>query len=128
MEKFYVCQNCNNVLPIDELKPIKHAEQRIEPGEIMPAGECPQCGGLCHQEHDTVFVTMDGGLVQNVIGLPPGLSYEVIDWEWLKEEPHDAWERCTREAKQFIKETEPDLYKTIKRALRRKPRATRKAA
>lgn len=50
MDRDAICQNCGTVwasglLPIWEAGGLP---QRIEPGEIFPAGECPSCGGLCH--------------------------------------------------------------------------------
>jgi len=42
------CQNCDGIYTADELKDIKDLEQRISPGEIVPSGECPDCGALCH--------------------------------------------------------------------------------
>ena len=44
----YICQNCGedwaeaSLLPISDLY-----NDRIQPGEIMPDGECPECGGVC---------------------------------------------------------------------------------
>lgn len=42
------CQNCGATWFQSELKPIEHLFERVSPGEIMPAGECPDCGALCH--------------------------------------------------------------------------------
>ncbi len=41
------CQNCARVFFVTELKPAKDLLQRVEPGEPMPAGDCPECGALC---------------------------------------------------------------------------------
>lgn len=41
------CQNCGNVYPQSHLQPIKDLGARVEPGEPMPSGECPDCGALC---------------------------------------------------------------------------------
>ena len=47
----YACQNCNFVTQDrDQLAPIRDIHQRVEPGERMPAGECPECGALVHLE------------------------------------------------------------------------------
>lgn len=45
----YRCQNCEAKWTEDQLKEIKDIEQRVSPGEPMPAGECPTCGSLCHE-------------------------------------------------------------------------------
>ena len=125
METKYVCQNCDGIFKARELKEITDIFERVDPGEVMPAGECPNCGALCHNEAP-IFVTMDGGIVQDVINLPAGTAYEVIDWEWLKEDTHDAWGPLSDEAKAYIR-TQKDEWDDIRRKLRRKPR-TRKAA
>lgn len=45
----YACQNCEWEGPEENLVvPIPHLEERVAPGERMPAGECPVCGALCH--------------------------------------------------------------------------------
>lgn len=41
------CQNCGETFELSDLKPIKDIHQRVQPGESMPAGECPDCGALC---------------------------------------------------------------------------------
>lgn len=42
------CADCGGTFTYPQLKPIKNFWQRVEPGEICPAGECPKCGALCH--------------------------------------------------------------------------------
>ena len=42
------CDNCSEVSPQSELKPIKDYSLRVEAGEETPSGECPHCGALCH--------------------------------------------------------------------------------
>jgi len=44
----YVCQNCQEQWDADDLEPLKDVEERVAPGEPMPAGECPDCGAVCH--------------------------------------------------------------------------------
>lgn len=44
------CQNCDEVFEDDELGVIKDIFERVEAGEPMPSGECPECGCLCHYE------------------------------------------------------------------------------
>ena len=45
----YRCDNCDaGYRKVDELKPIRDLEQRVAPGEPMPAGECPVCGAVVH--------------------------------------------------------------------------------
>lgn len=47
----YRCQNCDfETLHETELKEPKDLWERVAPGEPVPAGECPDCGALCHGE------------------------------------------------------------------------------
>ncbi len=49
----YTCQNRPfTTRDHDQLAPIRDIYQRVEPGEPMPAGECPECGALVHVERD----------------------------------------------------------------------------
>jgi hypothetical protein len=44
------CQNCRRRFSESLLiNPIPHFWERVSPGEIVPSGECPKCGALCHQ-------------------------------------------------------------------------------
>src|SRR4051794_40201056 len=46
------CQNCTEkwyrveLVNVDNIPGI---HERVAPGEPMPAGECPECGALCHE-------------------------------------------------------------------------------
>jgi hypothetical protein len=42
------CDNCGETWNEGDLQPIKHYFQRVEPGGIVPSGECPECGCLCY--------------------------------------------------------------------------------
>jgi hypothetical protein len=44
------CDSCGTLWDEDELEPIDDLHQRVAPGEIMPAGQCPDedCGAVCH--------------------------------------------------------------------------------
>lgn len=44
----YVCENCCAEWTKRDLNPIQDIEARVLPGEPMPAGECPDCGAVCH--------------------------------------------------------------------------------
>lgn len=51
-EKRYRCDNCD--YEGDQLNTIKDIFDRVDPGELMPAGECPECGALVHSDQDFV--------------------------------------------------------------------------
>ena len=42
------CQCCDWTGRLGELGEIDRLYERVAPGEIMPAGECPECGALAH--------------------------------------------------------------------------------
>lgn len=43
------CQNCDWSGPLHQVRvEIPHYNERVEPGEPEPCGECPDCGALCH--------------------------------------------------------------------------------
>jgi len=42
------CDNCGALFDGQEVKPIQDLFQRIEPGGVVPSGECPACGTLCY--------------------------------------------------------------------------------
>lgn len=43
-----VCDNCGWSGPDADTGEIKDVMMRVAPGEIMPVGECPDCGALVH--------------------------------------------------------------------------------
>lgn len=51
--ELYLCPNCESEWELDDLKEIQDIFERVSPGEIMPAGECPECGALCHQKESS---------------------------------------------------------------------------
>jgi hypothetical protein len=42
------CDNCGMSWSKNQLKDIRDYNVRVSPGEIVPSGECPECGALCH--------------------------------------------------------------------------------
>ena len=53
MTTLYQCQDCCGLWDEDDLKlDIPHLYERVAPGEPMPAGECPECGALCHKDEE----------------------------------------------------------------------------
>lgn len=41
------CQKCRLNVMDAELVVIEDVRDRVKPGEPMPSGQCPECGGLC---------------------------------------------------------------------------------
>ena len=47
----HMCARCGRTFPKGEsLHPINDFWERVEAGDIVPSGECPECGGLCYLE------------------------------------------------------------------------------
>ena len=42
------CDNCDKLWAEDDLKEVEDLSMRVDPGGIMPSGECPDCGALCY--------------------------------------------------------------------------------
>lgn len=42
------CDNCSEVHYDHNLNVVKDIFQRVDPGGVMPSGECPSCGALCY--------------------------------------------------------------------------------
>lgn len=89
----YTCQNCDfktddefALVPIEEMDELT---QRISPGEPVPAGECPKCGAVCHEEKPTpkLVITVSGGNIQGMCAnVPLGIDIVVIDFDNMKAE------------------------------------------
>ena len=48
-----VCDNCRLYCAVSELDLIDDLEQRLDPGSVVPAGQCPSCGALAYLRRDT---------------------------------------------------------------------------
>ncbi|MFW6118821.1 MAG: hypothetical protein ACOC7S_00645 [Planctomycetota bacterium] len=49
VKRRHVCSDCGRTFPEEKpLPPIENLWQRVEAGEVMPSGQCPECGALCH--------------------------------------------------------------------------------
>ena len=46
MTTIYTCDECDWAGTQFDMNPIDDVHQRVEPGELMPAGQCPRCGAL----------------------------------------------------------------------------------
>ncbi len=44
------CNNCGKLWTTDQLERIDDFWDRVNAGEIMPSGQCPDCGCLCHRQ------------------------------------------------------------------------------
>lgn len=54
------CADCAKLWHTDQLEEITHGIwERCQPGEIMPSGECPECGALCHPTDAPAVIACD---------------------------------------------------------------------
>ena len=42
------CANCGAVWTVEQLAPYHDFWSRVQPGEIIPQGDCPACGAFCY--------------------------------------------------------------------------------
>ena len=53
------CDNCQAVTKIRDLDRIKNIEQRLDPGGVVPDGQCPECGALAYAQMNAMEKTDD---------------------------------------------------------------------
>jgi hypothetical protein len=79
------CGNCGGFWKLDELRGYRDFWSRVEPGNEIPAGDCPECGAFAylvkrHAKPARVIVTIRGGVVQSV-QKPRGVRVVVKDYD-----------------------------------------------
>ncbi len=52
-DEMTVCDNCSACRAEGDLNYIADYHERVEPGGIVPSGECPDCGCLCYPKDAT---------------------------------------------------------------------------
>ena len=52
----HACDNCGKEWDEKRLSEPKDLWQRLDPGSIVPSGECPDCGALCYPNKGKDFV------------------------------------------------------------------------
>ena len=125
------CSGCGKTWPEEQIKEdIEDFEQRVAPGEIVPSGECPECGSLCHpvdeaKPDEIILVVVEGGIVQDVLSdTGRTVDYNVWDWNDFEDDPVSYWEEKTDASKAVYRRTvHPEVYADmIKRYNRAKKR------
>ena len=57
------CQDCAWQGPVEQCGPLENACERVQPGDLMPAGECPKCNASAlldeHEPQLRVYTTRD---------------------------------------------------------------------
>lgn len=87
------CANCQRTFNDDQIIPlvqIKDLGQRLDPGSVVPSGECPACGSL-------VYPVTEGSTVEPPI-LVVKIREGVVDEATLFDDPKDAEEKFTVDA------------------------------
>lgn len=59
------CDNCGWQGPANETLPACDIQERIEAGNIIPIGECPECQALCYRTY--AELTQDDSKLLNVV-------------------------------------------------------------
>ena len=47
-DSMHICDSCSLVHTAEALNGINGLAERLEPGGVVPSGECPDCGALCY--------------------------------------------------------------------------------
>lgn len=91
--KPYECQSCGECWTSEELKPIPERGifDRVAPGEPMPAGECPECGAVCHASEATARAGLPEGVILSL--------NEKAGMRWLLSAPISWDEKVTESGK-----------------------------
>ena len=59
-DTIYQCEECEWKGSMQQLASIANLEERILPGELHAAGQCPECGALCGvDDNDVPDSTLD---------------------------------------------------------------------
>ena len=53
------CGGCGHECTMGGVEMISDFEERVAPGEICPAGECPECGSLMHLKDNSHTIMLD---------------------------------------------------------------------
>ena len=63
------CQYCGWNGPADQCGPLKNAWERLQPGDTVPAGECPKCNASAMLDEATPLDDTQGvpGCVEGVL-------------------------------------------------------------
>lgn len=99
----YACDDCEFVGTLEDLDPIDDLEERVAVGELMAAGQCPDCGSLISVEDaDVPSYTVDNmielarerGLIPDLSEVRTQLSEALARLEYLKPERFDNAEHA----------------------------------
>ena len=74
METLYRCQNCDWTGDEGQLGELIDVFERVQPGDTMPDGECPECGGVCFADE-----TPEEAAAERVRRAAPELL-ECLEW------------------------------------------------
>lgn len=82
----FVCDNCGKQYETEAQMThvfpcIPGLLDRLDPGGVVPAGDCPECGALVYREDNPIriLVLLEGGLVQCVLADKPGVEVAVLN-------------------------------------------------
>src|SRR4029077_6424586 len=117
VEQLHECQNCGKKFTEDKLADYSGGFwERVSPGEIMPSGQCPSCGALCHpvveeSKKPYVLITVSGGtayLAKN----DGNIDVDILDFDNLKDATPETIFLSDMEW-DYLKKFEPTTYKRL---------------
>lgn len=86
------CSNCEWQGSSDDCDHISDIFERVEPGEIMPAGECPECGCLAHLKDEPpakIWLGVFEGKNETVVR---AFKTEAAKESWREELAAERWD------------------------------------
>lgn len=81
-EVTYHCQNCGWSGTEDDLAPYSDMANRLEVGDTVPAGECPEegCGAVCWSDEEMAKHRIEGAAVELLTALE-GLLSDIEEYQ-----------------------------------------------
>jgi predicted nucleic acid-binding Zn ribbon protein len=56
--RLFQCQDCNRISDIHDIEPlVGRIHERVAPGEVLPHGECRECGAVVHEFDESFAYT-----------------------------------------------------------------------
>ena len=84
-----VCQNCEWAGGENECDEMRDVWSRVEPGDVMPAGDCPKCGAAAMLQVETAVAALaDDPWTKTTDELPD--ETESVLGRWIKDREHNV--------------------------------------
>ena len=90
------CDNCGKAWTIDDLNPVHDFWSRVEPGGVIPIGNCPDpdCGALCYPTYGYVHD------LEERLAAVEDVLVRLLDWaSFMGSSEASVWEDARRLAR-----------------------------